>query len=95
MTTDAAISGLRGSELSVLQRLLGAAEQTPQRDAAVVLAATLVRGGEDAAVQELFQSAARWTVRRGSVALLEEQRRRCSAGRCRAAGAVGRRWTRR
>ena len=43
----------------MLERLLAAAEQTPQRTgAAVVLAATLVRGGEDARVQELFQLAA-------------------------------------
>jgi mono/diheme cytochrome c family protein/HEAT repeat protein len=59
MTTDATISGLRGSEHVVLQRLLVATERTPQRaGAAVVLAATLVRGGEDARLQELFQSAA-------------------------------------
>jgi mono/diheme cytochrome c family protein/glucose/arabinose dehydrogenase len=59
MTVDAAVSGLRGSEHVVLQRLLEATEQTPQRTgAAVVLAATLVRGGEDARLQELFQSAA-------------------------------------
>jgi mono/diheme cytochrome c family protein/glucose/arabinose dehydrogenase len=58
MTTDAAISGLRGSEHTLLQRILGATEPTPQRTgAAVVLAATLVRGGEDARLQELFQSA--------------------------------------
>ncbi len=59
MTVDAAISGLRGSEHVVLQRLLGATEQTPQRTGAVVvLAATLVRSGEDARLQEVFQSAA-------------------------------------
>ena len=59
ITVDAAVSGLQGSEHAVLQRLLAAAEQTPQRTgAAVVLAATLVRGGEDARVQELFQLAA-------------------------------------
>ena len=58
-TVDAAISGLRGSEHAVLQRLLGATGQTPQRTgAAVVLAATVVRGGEDARLQELFQWAA-------------------------------------
>jgi mono/diheme cytochrome c family protein/glucose/arabinose dehydrogenase len=59
MTVDAAISGLRGSEPAVLQRLLTAAEPTPQRSgAAVVLAATVVRSGEEARVQELFQQAA-------------------------------------
>ena len=59
ITVDAAVSGLQGSDHAVLQRLLAAAEETPQRTgAAVVLAATLVRGGEDARVQELFQLAA-------------------------------------
>ena len=58
ITVDAAVSGLNGSEHVVLERLLAATEQTPQRTgAAVVLAATLVRGGEDARLQELFQLA--------------------------------------
>ena len=58
ITVDAAVSGLNGSEHLVLERLLAATEQTPQRTgAAVVLAATLVRGGEDARLQELFQLA--------------------------------------
>ena len=59
ITVDAAVSGLQGSEHAVLQRLLAAAEETPQRTgAAVVLAATLVRSGDDARVQEVFQLAA-------------------------------------
>ncbi len=58
ITVDAAVSGLNGSEHSVLERILAAPEPTPQRTgAAVVLAATLVRGGEDGRLQELFQLA--------------------------------------
>lgn len=53
---DAALSGLRGSELSVLERLLSPdAGATPQREAAVtMIAATLARAGQDAAMQKLF-----------------------------------------
>jgi mono/diheme cytochrome c family protein/glucose/arabinose dehydrogenase len=55
VTLDAALSGLRGSEARVLQRIVTAGNQTPQRDAAVtMLAATLVRSAQDAAVQDLF-----------------------------------------
>ncbi len=56
MALDAALSGLRGSEGAALEKLLQASgAQTPQRDAAVtVLAATLVRGGQDVAIQSLF-----------------------------------------
>ena len=53
---DAALSGLRGSEQAVLERLLqleGGA--TPQREAAVTMfAATLARGAQDGAVQKLL-----------------------------------------
>ena len=50
------LSGLRGNEGASLERLLQAeGPQTPQRDAAVtMLAATVVRGGQDAAIQTLF-----------------------------------------
>jgi mono/diheme cytochrome c family protein len=53
---DAALSGLRGSEILVLDRLLAAqGGTTPQREAAVtMLAATVVRGGQDAAVQRVL-----------------------------------------
>ncbi len=56
ITLDAALSGLRGSEGVALDKLLRAsADQTPQRDAAItMLAATLVRGGQDVAIQSLF-----------------------------------------
>ena len=58
ITVDAAISGLHGSEHVVLERLLAADEQTPQRTgAAVVLAATVIRGGEQPRLQQIFEMA--------------------------------------
>ena len=53
---DAALSGLRGNELSVLERLLAQeGGATPQREAAVtMIAATLSRGAQDAAMQKLL-----------------------------------------
>ncbi len=56
---DAALSGLRGTEAAVLDRLLqsgqGGDVLTPQREtAAVMLAGTIVRGAQEAAVQDLF-----------------------------------------
>ena len=57
---DATLSGLRGSEQVVLDTLLRAGlAATPQREASVtMLAATLVRSGQDAAIQRLFASVA-------------------------------------
>jgi mono/diheme cytochrome c family protein/glucose/arabinose dehydrogenase len=53
---DAALSGLRGLEPAVLERLLQASAETPQRTAAItMLAATIVRSGQDAANQILLQ----------------------------------------
>ena len=44
IAVDAAISGMRGSELAVLDRLLQAASETPQRSAAItMLSATIVQ----------------------------------------------------
>lgn len=67
VTMDAALSGLRGSEAVVLEKLVqGSAGQTPQRDAAItMLAATLIRSGQESAVQNVFAwaadgSRARW-----------------------------------
>ena len=56
IVVDAALSGLRGNEGAALEKLLQAeGPQTPQRDAAItMLAATIVRGGQDAAIQTLF-----------------------------------------
>jgi mono/diheme cytochrome c family protein/glucose/arabinose dehydrogenase len=59
VTVDAALSSIAGSEAIVLQRLAAAGDATPARDAAVtMLAATIVRGGNDGAAQDLFASAA-------------------------------------
>jgi mono/diheme cytochrome c family protein/glucose/arabinose dehydrogenase len=60
ITIDAALSGLRGSELSVLERLLqSGVASTPQREMAIAMfAATIVRASQDAAVQNLFASIA-------------------------------------
>jgi mono/diheme cytochrome c family protein/glucose/arabinose dehydrogenase len=58
VTVDAVLSGLRGGEAAVLERLLrtGAAH-TPQREASItVLAATIVRSAKEAEVQNLFAS---------------------------------------
>jgi mono/diheme cytochrome c family protein/glucose/arabinose dehydrogenase/HEAT repeat protein len=53
---DAAISGLRGSEIAVLQNLLKPQTETPQLTAAItMIAGTIVRGAQDAAMQTLFQ----------------------------------------
>jgi len=57
---DAALSGLRGREAVVLQTLLPTGGgQTPQRQAALtMLAATIVRSADEAAIQQLFAMAA-------------------------------------
>ena len=56
VVVDASLSGLRGSEAAVLEKLAASPTQTPQRETAItVLAATIVRGGQDAAIQKLFQ----------------------------------------
>jgi mono/diheme cytochrome c family protein len=52
---DAALSGLRGLEPAVLGRLLQASASTPQVEAAItMLAGTIVRGGQDAPIQQIF-----------------------------------------
>jgi mono/diheme cytochrome c family protein/glucose/arabinose dehydrogenase len=60
VTMDAALSGLRGGEADVLARLMTLeGGPTPQREAAMtMIAATLVRSGQDAAVQDLLGRAA-------------------------------------
>jgi mono/diheme cytochrome c family protein/glucose/arabinose dehydrogenase len=56
IVVDATLSGLRGGELAVLERLLqGSDAATPQRqDAATMIAATVARGAQDGAVQKLL-----------------------------------------
>ena len=59
ITVDAALSGLRGSEAAVLEKLVGRiAPDAPDRPATsgviVMLAATIVRSGQDDGIQNLF-----------------------------------------
>ena len=60
IVADTALSGLRGSEASVLTMLLQpGAERTATREAAItILAATIARSGQESVVIELFQRAA-------------------------------------
>ena len=59
LTVDAALSGLSGREASVLQRVLAAQSETPQRSAVITtLAATIVKSGQDKPVQDLLQAVA-------------------------------------
>src|SRR5262245_44431787 len=59
IVVDAALSGLRGNEAAVLDKMFASAPQTPQRETAItMLAATIVRGGQDAAIQALFKTLA-------------------------------------
>jgi mono/diheme cytochrome c family protein/glucose/arabinose dehydrogenase len=59
VTLDAALSGLRGGEAAVLERLMRGGSQTPQRQASItMLAATIVRSAQETAIQELFASIA-------------------------------------
>ena len=59
LTVDAALSGLAGREGAVLQRVMEAQEQTPQRAAVITtLAATIVKSAQDTAVQDLLQAVA-------------------------------------
>jgi len=56
---DTALSGLNGSELTVLETLLRAASETPQRVMAItMLAATIVSNAQDAPIQRLFDAVA-------------------------------------
>jgi mono/diheme cytochrome c family protein/glucose/arabinose dehydrogenase len=59
VAVDAALSGLKGSEAAVLTQLMNGTDETPQRAIAItMLAATMVSGAEDAAVQRLFDAIA-------------------------------------
>jgi mono/diheme cytochrome c family protein/glucose/arabinose dehydrogenase len=57
---DAALSGARGTESVVLDQILkDTTEQTPQREAAIgMLAAIVIRAGQDASMQTLFAAIA-------------------------------------
>jgi mono/diheme cytochrome c family protein len=59
VVVDAALSGLRGGEAAVLRNLLQNTAAGASRDAAItMLAATIVRGGQDQAVESVFTLAA-------------------------------------
>lgn len=59
VVVDATLSGLRGSEPVVLEKLLQSGEQSTQRETAItMLAATIVRAGQDAAIHNVLAAAA-------------------------------------
>jgi mono/diheme cytochrome c family protein len=63
IVADAALSGLRGGELAVLDDVLKEPTMSAPREAAVVLlTATLVRSAQDAAIQTIFARAAESTL---------------------------------
>ncbi len=52
---DAALSGVRGAEGAVLDNVLQATDQTPQRETAItMIAATIVRTGQDEGIQKIL-----------------------------------------
>jgi mono/diheme cytochrome c family protein/HEAT repeat protein len=62
VAVDAALSGLKGSETAVLEKVMTGVDETPQRTTAItMLAATIVSGGQDAVVQKVFDAIAERT----------------------------------
>ena len=56
---DAALSGVRGAEGTVLDNVLQATDQTPQRETAItMIAATIVRAGQDDGIQKILAAIA-------------------------------------
>jgi len=59
VAVDAALSGLKGSEAAVLEKVMTGTTDTPQATAAItMLAATIVSGAQEVPVQKLFESIA-------------------------------------
>jgi mono/diheme cytochrome c family protein/glucose/arabinose dehydrogenase len=59
VTLDAALSGVRGSEGTVLDKLIQASDQSPQRETAItMIAATIVRTGQDEGIQKILAATA-------------------------------------
>ena len=59
VTLDAALSGVRGNEGAVLDKLIQASDQSPQRETAItMIAATIVRTGQDEGIQKILAAAA-------------------------------------
>ncbi len=56
---DAALSGVRGGESALLEKVLALSGQSPNRETAItMISATIVRAGQDAAIQRLLARAA-------------------------------------
>ena len=58
VTVDAALSGIRGAEAAVLEKLMQSSAGSTSEPAVSMLAATIVRGAQETAVQALFASIA-------------------------------------
>jgi mono/diheme cytochrome c family protein len=58
VVVDVALSGVRGTETTVLETLLQSPQTTPVETAIAMVAATIVRGGQDEAIQKVFASLA-------------------------------------
>jgi mono/diheme cytochrome c family protein/HEAT repeat protein len=59
VTMDAALSGVRGGEGLVLDRLIQASDQSVQRETAItMIAATIVRAGQDEGIQKILAATA-------------------------------------
>jgi mono/diheme cytochrome c family protein/glucose/arabinose dehydrogenase len=59
VTMDAALSGVRGGEGLVLDRLIQASDQSAQRETAItMIAATIVRAGQDEGIQKILAATA-------------------------------------
>jgi mono/diheme cytochrome c family protein/glucose/arabinose dehydrogenase len=57
IAVDAVLSGLKGSETAVLEKVLSRSDETPERATAItMLAATIVSGAQEPAVQKLFDA---------------------------------------
>jgi len=59
ITLDTAMSGVRGAESLLLDALIQATDQTPQRETAItMIAATIVRTGQDDGIQKILAATA-------------------------------------
>jgi mono/diheme cytochrome c family protein len=59
ITLDTAVSGVRGAESLLLDALIQATDQTPQRETAItMIAATIVRTGQDDGIQKILAATA-------------------------------------
>jgi mono/diheme cytochrome c family protein len=56
VVVDVALSGIRGAETAVLEKLLQPAQASQVETAITMIAATIIRSGQDAAIQHVFAS---------------------------------------